>query len=597
MKKTGFTVIMTAASALCALPVQWDSFFYDAQEKKAPVTLKIEENQLILPDGKKLAPVKIKSADNRFDFEKLANGKNHAVLKTVFNCDKARKTYLGVGGLAFAIELNGKMIYDFRRKGLGNDFDPVSVNDHIIPVEFKKGENTLTVHSCRTNWLLDFCYGAKRKIKWEFVIAELADYQPVKAKLAYNEVMLRPTENSIIFSFITQKPVPAGIDYREVGSTQWQRQWDLAGEIVIRNDRTNHIIRLDDLKPNTRYEYRIVLLEPPAGGELRSLWANRTHKVIYSPVKKFRTLGADELNFFVLADTQLSLSTNCQTVGHRDKFMKKMRSIPEYQKADFITHVGDMTSYFHDIEKDLFGDFLNKFSSQQNAKPWVYVRGNHELNGIDATLWHDYFVMPDEKPYYSFKVKDTLFIVLACGDFVKGSKYNAHIGPILAPDVMVAKQRKWLEKLVQSDDYKNAKFRIVMSHIAPQLEKSQVIDEIRKIAAPIMNDSIHLWIAGHCHYYWRMFKNSDILYARQPYKRVPAYHIAKFNWITLDGPKSSNAHPDFSYLAVNIKGDTITAKAIDENGNLMDSFTIDTKGDAKEIKRAADIKTFKLRKK
>ena len=585
------------SSVVYALPTQWNFFSYDEKEDRTPVTQTLKNNKLELKDGTAVSPRKVTSKNNQFNFEELANGKNHAVLSTTFNCAEERKTYLGIGCIAFAVELNGEMIYDFRRRGLGNDYDPVSVNDHIIPVTFRKGENSLVIRSCRTNWLLDYCYGAKRKIKWNFAIAELTDYKPVKPKLAYNEIMLRPTENSIVFSFITQSPVHAGIDYREIGSKEWIREWDLAGEIIIRNDKTNHIIRLEDLKPATRYEYRIVMLEPPVGGEIRSLWGKRNHKAVYTKVKEFRTLGADELNFFALADTQLSLSTNCQTIADRDAFMAKMRNIPEYQNADFIAHIGDLTSYFHNIDKDLFGDFFQKFTSQQNAKPWIYVRGNHDLNGIDAVRWHDYFVMPDEKPYYSFKVKDTLFIVLACGDFVKNGKYNAHIGPILAPEVMVAKQRKWLEKLVQSDDYKNAKFRIVMSHIAPQLEKSQVIDEIRNITAPILNDSIHLWIAAHCHYYWRMFKNSDKLYARQAYKKVPAFHVAKFNWITLDGPKGSNASPDFSYLAVNIKGDTITAKAIDENGELMDSFTIDTKGNATEIKRASDIKPFDLPKK
>ena len=597
MNKIFFVVIISLMFSFAfALPAEWDFFAYDLKEDKKPVTVILKNDKLVLPDGKNISAKKIKSKNNCFDFEKLAEGKNHAVLKTVFNCEKSRKTYLGIGGLAFAVELNGKMIYDFRRKGLGNDYDPVSVNDHIIPVTFKKGENSLVIRSCRTNWLLDFCYGAERKIKWDFAVAELKDFQPVKAELAYSELMLRPTENSMTFSFITKTPVAAGIDYRESGSKKWLRQWDLAGELVLRNDRKNHIIRLEKLTPDTQYEYRIVMLEPPASGEKRSLWASREHKEVFTKIKKFRTLGSTELNFFALADTQLSLSTNCQTVAHRNSYMKKMRAIPEFKKADFIAHIGDLTSYFHSIEKDLFGDFFEQFTSAPDAKPWIYVRGNHELDGIDAARWHDFFVMPDAKPYYSFKVKDTLFIVLACGDFVKGGKYNAYIGPILDPATMVRKQRKWLEKLVKSDDYKNAKFRIVMSHIAPQLEKSQVVDEIRKIAEPVMNESIHLWIAAHCHYYWRMFKGSDVLYARNEWKRPPAYNTAKFNWITLDGPKGNNAKPDFSYLAVSIKDDKITAKVVDENGKSMDSFVIDVNGNAFEIERASDIKPFKLRK-
>lgn len=593
MKKTlSIFVLSLICTMVAALPVEWDLFTYSAAESTETVNLKLKNDYLLLPGGEKTKSVKIKSDNNFFDFDKLVKNHNHAIIRTTFECPAERQTYLGVGGLSFALELNGKQIYDFRRKGLGNDYDPVSNQDHIIPVTFKKGKNTIVVRSCRTNWLLDFCYGADRRIKWNLTIAEHQNYQPVKAELAYREVLLRPTENSVVFSFITKSPVHAGIDYREAGSAKWQRQWDLAGELVVRNDKKNHIMRLENLKSATTYEYRIVLLEPDfKGGEKRSLWGNRPHKEVFMPIREFRTPGGDEINFFVLCDTQLSLSTTCRTVADREKILSKMRKLPEFKNSDFVVHDGDMTSYFHNIEKDLFGDFFEQFAADKMQKQWIYVRGNHELDGIDAVKWHDFFVMNDEKPYYSFKIKDTLFIVLACGDFVKG-KYNAFIGPILDPAAMVEKQRQWVENLTKSDDFKNAKFRIVLSHIAPQIEKSQVIDEIRKIAAPIMNDSIHFWIAGHCHYYWRMFKNSDILYAREQYPKAPEFKTAKFNWITLDGPKSSSAYPDFSYLSVNIKNDKITAKIVDQDGRLMDSFIIDSKGNAVELKRSANIKPF-----
>ena len=39
-------------SSVYALPTQWNSFFYTAKEDKAPVTPALEDNKLILPDGK-----------------------------------------------------------------------------------------------------------------------------------------------------------------------------------------------------------------------------------------------------------------------------------------------------------------------------------------------------------------------------------------------------------------------------------------------------------------------------------------------------------------------------------------------------------------
>ena len=118
--------------------------------------------------------------------------------------------------------------------------------------------------------------------------------------------------------------------------------------------------------------------------------------------------------------------------------------------------------------------------------------------------------------------------------------------------------------------------------------------DLRAIATPLLSESIHLWIGGHCHRYWRMFKGSNLLYSRE--KAPTAYHqaVASFNWLTLDGPKGNQNPPDLSYIHVNVENDTLTAKVIDPDGSIVDHFTIDKDGNATEIKRAAALKSTKL---
>ena len=584
--------VFAISSVKAAVPQSWKAYFYSVPEEKNITQLKFKNGVPVMPDGSPIKSRTVSARNNFFDFNKMTD-KNHVILVGKFKSDKEYDTYLGIGCLAFAVELNGKNIYEFRRKGLGNDYDPVSANDHIIPAKIQKGENTIVVYSCRTNWLLDYCYGATRQIKWNFTIQELSNYQPVKAALAHPEVLLRPEENKISVFFITEKPVQAGVDYRIAGTQKWTRQWDLDGEVALRDTERNHIICLDELKADTLYEYRLVLLQPPVGGEKRSLWGDRYHKEIFTEIKTFKTLGKKNLNFFALADTQLSISETLRTVADREKYMTNMRNMPEFKKADFIAHIGDMTSYFHGIEKDLVADFFDSFSAQKDAKPWVYVRGNHELDGIEASSWHKYFIPEGQKPYYCFKNGDTLFIVLACGDTTKGN-LNAHIGPILDTEYMVKKQRAWLEKLVKSDDFKNAKFRIVLSHITPQIDAGPMGKDLRAIATPLLSESIHLWIGGHCHRYWRMFKGSNLLYSRE--KAPTAYHqaVAPFNWLTLDGPKGNQNPPDLSYIHVTINDKLIDAKVIDPDGKVVDHFTVDEHGNATEISRMQSVIPTKL---
>ena len=45
-----------------------------------------------------------------------------------------------------------------------------------------------------------------------------------------------------------------------------------------------------------------------------------------------------------------------------------------------------------DIGKTLFGDFFDLFARPEKPIQWVYVRGNHEVNGIGAEDWFDYLM-------------------------------------------------------------------------------------------------------------------------------------------------------------------------------------------------------------
>ena len=121
--------------------------------------------------------------------------------------------------------------------------------------------------------------------------------------------------------------------------------------------------------------------------------------------------------------------------------------------------------------------------------------------------------------------------------------------------------------------------------------------DLHKIAVPLLKQNIHLWIGAHCHRYWRMFKNSNILHSVETHTPKFFYEKAKCNWLTLDGPKGNQNPPDLSYLHVKISGDKLFAKVIDPDGKLIDSFTVSPDGTAAELKHADNLKQFKLQKK
>jgi hypothetical protein len=208
----------------------------------------------------------------------------------------------------------------------------------------------------------------------------------------------------------------------------------------------------------------------------------------------------------------------------------------------------------------------------------VLVRGNHELNGSGAEHWFDTFQMPGEKGYYSFCLGDIMFIVLECGAYCPKEPFTAESGPMLDLKTLFRRQTAWLEKLRKSEAFRKAKYRVVLSHVEPQIEDGTIERYVHAMTENLLSDTtpegkIDLWIAGHIHRYYRSNRGSEKLIP--PYKpKKQVKKIAPVTWVTVDGPKGDSSQPDFSYLSVNVTDKKITIKAIDENAKLIDSFEV-----------------------
>lgn len=574
------------------LPEKWDVSFFKLAEKDFLKGLNIEKNSQ-----------KITLSGNAVNLDLIAKGANSAAIRGVINSDKEQTVWVGIGCKVFSLSLNGEKVYDFREYGLGNDIEKVSAQDHKIPLKLKAGRNELLFNTRRTNWKLDYCYGKNRKIFWDIAIKELPGHQSIKAVLAHPEMALRPDKDSIMFSFVTTEAIPAGVDYRKKGSKEWIREYDTVGDLILREKSRIHRVRISGIADWSDIEYRLVLLEPPAGmdGLRRPCHSPRTYKEIFTPVKTLHNPNREEFSFLLFGDTQLSISKSCQTVAQRRELLKKMRSLPEYKSADFLVHIGDTDSYIHDVEKYLLTNLFNDFAPAAGEKllPWVLVRGNHDSNGIAAEDWYDYFQMPDEKSYFSFQLGKVFFIVLDCGEYFNKGRLNAGNGPLLDMQKLMKKQAAWLKKIRHTEAFRNANFRVVIAHGEPQIATSVFNSNIRKLTSDILQDNsedgkIHLWIAGHCHRYWRAAKGSTSLVTRIKPKAPPALAVSPVNWLTGDAPKGNSAKPDFSYIAVHCTPENLHVKAIDENGRKFDEFIIDRQGSLKELYLDKELKKYPL---
>lgn len=601
MKKVLFLLQFLISGILFALPAEWDAYFYVEKNLRQYKAVPMKNNSPSFSDRREIKHRTVRFNDGMLDLDSVSPANmNRVVLVGKFISPEEKTCWIGMGGAAFSINLNGKMVYDFLDRGLGNDFQPVSGKDHIFEIKLKKGLNTFVINSFKTTWKLDYCYGKNRHNPWLLALTEQKNYRPKQAKLAHPPLFLTTSNGFQMVTIITEDPVPVGIDYREKGSQTWKRQWALAGDLVMRENSRIHRIILDDLLPDKNYEYRIVMLEPPAGmdGKRHALWTTRQYKEVVTPVKTLHRGKENNFKFAVFGDTQLSISETLRTVADRRTKLHKMFQQQVFQQADFLVHIGDLTSYAHDIEKDIFSNFFDHLS-EKTDRSWLYIRGNHEANGLGSEAWYDYFTMPGGKTFYAFRRGETLFIVLDCGDFTVGTD-KSYSGPIINQEYLMQKQQQFLEKLKNTPEFKSAKFRIVLSHSEPLSGAGAFSKRNREMMMPLLENTtsqgmIHLWIAGHIHTYSRANRGESVIRAVKPWKKY-ADNKSAVTFVTTDGPKNKSIQPDLSFLEVNVGENTITVTAFDENGVMLDKFVVKQSGEVENIFLNKAMKLFPIKK-
>ena len=172
------------------------------------------------------------------------------------------------------------------------------------------------------------------------------------------------------------------------------------------------------------------------------------------------------------------------------------------ENRDFVFLNGDMTSNIS--SEDLIAKmYLSSAAKSLNGGTPLYLsRGNHELRGVDAVKWLNYFDTPTGTPYYSFSIGKFYFLVLdACED--KPDSDIEYSG-IVASRPYVQRQSKWLKEQLESEECKNAEVRIVFCHVPPETNgwygAAQMCD---LLVEPLNTADIDVMFCGHIHR-WRV---------------------------------------------------------------------------------------------
>ena len=262
---------------------------------------------------------------------------------------------------------------------------------------------------------------------------------------------------------------------------------------LIDANSTIHKIDLNGLNPGQKYKYRILSTEILEFKGNRVLYGRTVSTNVYrSEPFRFTTADPGKNNF--------SFSVVNDIHEHADKLENLLKTIP-LQTMDMVFFNGDMVNDVYNKEQ-LFKGFLDT-SVRLFAReiPFIYVRGNHETRGPIARQVMDYFPTETGRFYYSFNHGPVCFIILDSGEDKPDS--DIEYSGLADFDRYRQEQAEWLKKVVQTETFKNAKFKVVFSHM-PLYGRGGWHGEqhIRKLWSPILNEAgVDLVLSGHTHRY------------------------------------------------------------------------------------------------
>ncbi len=538
----------------------WDCRLFSAAD--IPAGAVPDGDKLTLPDGSQIIAEPVTFDEyGCCDLRHFTGAGSHSpeirhILTADFTVAGSVQAVLGCGNdWKMRLFLNDREIFNSMK--YGNAEYPVSAENHKILVDLLSGKNSLRAEV--------FFGGAGAQIAFK-----LEKY--VAPQVKYGPYLLYPDSCSgeITVLFTTEKPLPAGVEYRKCGESKWHKVYDNIGG-KIRRKSTVHRVRLRGLECDCQYEYRPVLIDTA-----------QNYAELPQDICRLLIPGKS-CCFTATADLQrLDL--------RRETLINTLKQAPE---AGFFAFLGDLC-WTGDFERIVLEEFAELYREISGGRlPLVMVRGNHEYYGHDSDRYFDYFTAPapGQDAYGIFRIGEVCFIMLDAGDDSPRrpapSAWMLHdIEPYLEA------QAAWLEGAIEHPMCRSAKFRVVLCHGIPLGDPAEYMPgHLRQLIDPFFAGKdpvckIHLFLGGHIHWPFRSFPGENCCRTALPdaLKGHPAcgekYH---FPVIILSGPRG--ILPDFlqqSGVKVRQSGDTLEVSSFDRFGREYDCITIASDGKVTE---------------
>ena len=363
--------------------------------------------------------------------------------------------------------------------------------------------------------------------------------------ISHGPYLVDPAEDGMTVVWFTNRNCVSWVEYSGDQNFGTFPSWGGYPEIaksshagLIDANTKKHVIRIKTLEPGKTYRYRINSKEILQFDPYEVLYG----ETIVGEISEFTTLDpdAESFSFGVVAD-----------LHGNDEILNELNAVKPLDSFDLMILNGDILSWIGDEER-IFSGFLDAAVEHFASEiPFVYIRGNHETRGPGARDVMSYFPHHSGPNYYSFRQGEVYFIVLDSGED-KPDDHPVYAG-LVDFDEYRSEQAGWLKEEVQKLEFRNAGYRVVVSHMPLSKDSTKHGSyDIYKKWGPILNQAnIDLMINGHKHRYSRSDKFDD-----------------GYNFSTVILGKEM-------IMDTQVTEDKLDISVIDTEGETVDAFTIE----------------------
>lgn len=294
-----------------------------------------------------------------------------------------------------------------------------------------------------------------------------------------------PSAEGITLMWITGVPCRSWIEYgTDPDDLRPVRSYDEG--IMQANDRI-HKIRLDGLRPGTKYYYR-ACSQPIT---LYSSYKKEFGDTLRMPPSSFTAWDDAPQDFTVLVFNDIHKKT--------EVFRQLMDRVGG-ERCDLVIFNGDC---FDDPETEadivpVLASYCQIYGS--HTTPSVFMRGNHETRGAFSLRLWDYISKAGEHSYTAFTLGGTRFVLLDCGED-KPDDTDVYYG-MNDFDKYRKDQAEFLKEETARHEFVTAQRRVLIHHIPIYGKAVEKFNPCLKLWQPYLTGTgFDLSLNGHLHRY------------------------------------------------------------------------------------------------